>query len=62
LLLGLATTIDFVLTALNAPMPIYALGGFKIPLMIVWTFWIGLSLARDPRWGAQGNRGADLAR
>jgi len=62
LLLSLATTIDFVLTAVNAPMPIYALGGFKIPLTIVWTFWIGLTLVRDPRWGTQGDRGAGLAR
>jgi hypothetical protein len=51
LLLGLATTVDFVLTALNVPWPIYALGGFKIPLTIVWTFWIGFSIVRDPRWG-----------
>jgi hypothetical protein len=61
-LLSLAATIDFVLTALNAPMPIYALGGFKIPLTIVWTFWIGLTLVRDPRWGAHRDRGAGPAR
>ena len=37
LILSVATAIDFVLTALNAPFPMYALGGFKIPLTIVWT-------------------------
>ena len=46
LLLGLATGVDFILTVLDAPMPIYALGGFKIPLTIVWTFWIGATLLR----------------
>ena len=49
LLLAAATLIDFVLTALDAPWPIYALGGFKGPLTIVWTFWVGLALVRDPR-------------
>lgn len=49
LLLGLATAIDLVVTALNVPWPIYALGGFKGPLTIVWTFWVGLALVRDPR-------------
>lgn len=51
LLLAAATAIDFVLTVLDAPMPIYALGGFKIPLTIAWTLWVGLSLVRDPAWG-----------
>lgn len=50
LLLGVAATIDFVVTALNAPWPIYALGGFKIPLTTAWTFWVGLSLLRDRPW------------
>jgi hypothetical protein len=54
LLLSLATMVDFVLTALNAPMPIYALGGLKIPLTIVWTFWIGVSLVRGPGSGTPG--------
>lgn len=62
LLLGLATLIDLVVTALNAPWPIYALGGFKGPLTIAWTFWVGLTLVRDPRWGAQRDRDAGLAR
>jgi hypothetical protein len=49
LILGVAAAVDFVLTLLDAPMPIYALGGFKIPLTNVWTFWIGASLLRDPK-------------
>jgi hypothetical protein len=56
LLLGIATTIDFVVTALNAPWPIYALGAFKGPLTIVWTFWLGLALLLDPRWSAPRDR------
>ena len=52
LLLGVAAAVDFVLTALNAPMPIYALGGFKIPFTIVWSLWLGVALLRDPRLGS----------
>lgn len=52
LVLGVSAAVDFVLTALNAPMPIYALGGFKIPLTIVWSLWLGLALLRDPRLAA----------
>ena len=48
LLLGLTAAVDFVLTVLDASMPIYALGGFKIPLTVVWTFWVGWTLVRDP--------------
>lgn len=48
LVLGFSAAVDFGLTVVNAPMPIYALGGFKIPLTIVWTFWLGVSLLRDP--------------
>ena len=48
LVLGAAAVVDFVLTAVGAPMPIYALGGFKIPLTIIWSFWLGVSLLRDP--------------
>ncbi len=51
-LLGVAALVDFVLTALHAPMPIYALGGFKIPLTIAWSVWVGLALVRDPALGA----------
>ena len=46
--LGVAAGIDLVLTLLDAPMPIYALGGFKIPLTTIWSFWLGVSLLRDP--------------
>ena len=52
LLLGASAAVDFVLTALDAPMPIYALGGFKIPLTIAWSLWLGVALLRDPRLGA----------
>lgn len=48
--LGVAAAVDLVLTVLDAPMPIYALGGFKIPLTIAWTFWMGASLVRDPKF------------
>lgn len=48
LLLAGATALDFVLTAAQAPMPIYALGGFKIPLSMVWNFWVGISLISRP--------------
>jgi hypothetical protein len=51
LLLGVAATLDFILTALHAPMPIYALGGFKIPLTIAWSFAVGIALVRDPPLG-----------
>ena len=46
-LLGVSAAVDFVLTALNAPMPIYALGGFKIPLTIIWSLWLGIALLRN---------------
>ena len=52
LLLGVSAAVDFVLTALNAPMPIYAFGGFKIPFTIVWSLWLGVALLRDPRLAA----------
>lgn len=48
LVLAAATAVDFVLTAAHAPMPLYALGGFKIPLSMVWTFWVGMSLLGRP--------------
>lgn len=48
LLLGVAAAMDFLVTALNAPWPIYALGAFKLPLTLVWTVWVGLSLLRRP--------------
>ena len=51
ILLGVAAAIDFVLTIVNAPMPIYALGGFKIPLTMVWSVWLGVALLRDPTLG-----------
>ena len=41
LLLGVAAALDFVLTVLDAPMPIYALGGLKLPLTTLWTFSVG---------------------
>jgi len=59
LLLGVATAVDFVLTAVKAPMPLYALGGFKIPLTMVWSFWVGLSLVSEPRLDVQKLRDAD---
>src|SRR5688500_16428368 len=62
LILAVAAAGDFVLTALEAPMPIYALGGFKIPLTIAWTFWVGISLVRDVGWRVQRAGDADLAR
>lgn len=55
IVLGVSAAIDFVLTALNAPMPIYALGGFKIPLSIAWSLWLGIALLRDQRFGAPRN-------
>ena len=57
LLLGVAAAMDFVLTVLDAPMPIYALGGFKLPLTIVWSFWIGGVLLLDPLLGRDRQRG-----
>lgn len=56
LALAVSAAVDFVLTALNAPMPIYALGGFKIPLTIVWSLWLGFALLRDERFGAPRGR------
>ena len=49
ILLGVAAAIDFVLTVVDAPMPLYALGGFKIPLTIAWELWVGAVLLRDPQ-------------
>jgi hypothetical protein len=48
LALGVAAAVDFVLTVLDAPMPIYALGGFKIPMTSLWSLWAGVALLRDP--------------
>ena len=48
MVLGVAAGVDFVLTAVRAPMPLYALGGFKIPLTMIWSFAVGMSLLRDP--------------
>ncbi len=48
LLLGVATIFDFVVTGLNAPMPIYILGAFKLPLTVAWSLWVGLTLLRSP--------------
>ena len=48
LLPGVAAALDFVLTVLDAPMPIYALGGLKLPLTALWSFWVGGALLRDP--------------
>lgn len=62
LLLGVAAAIDFVVTALNAPMPIYALGAFKLPLTTAWSFWVGLSLVRGPAWGTRHRSDAGLTR
>ena len=28
--------------------PLYALGGFKLPFTMIWTFWIGWTLVHDP--------------
>jgi hypothetical protein len=50
LLLGVATLLDLVVTALDAPMPLWLLGAFKLPLTVAWTLWVGLSLIRDPAW------------
>lgn len=51
LALGVAAGVDFVLTALDAPMPIYALGGFKIPFTMIWSIWLGVTLLSDPMLG-----------
>lgn len=52
-LLGVATLFDLVVTGLNVSMPLYLLGAFKLPLTVAWSFWVGLTLIRDPRWGAR---------
>lgn len=62
LLLGIAAAIDFIVTALNAPSPIYALGAFKGPLSMIWTFWIGLTLLRRPLVAPPERRDADMTR
>ena len=61
LILSAATAVDFVLTALNAPFPLYALGGFKIPLTIVWTFWVGAALMRGRLSGRGSPTGVSSA-
>jgi hypothetical protein len=48
LLLGVAAAVDFILTALDAPFPLYALGGFKLPFTMIWTCWVGWALVRHP--------------
>lgn len=48
MLLGVATVVDFVVTSLDAAGPFMALGGFKIPLAVVWTLWVGWTLVREP--------------
>jgi hypothetical protein len=59
LLLGVAAIIDLLVTVLNAPMPLYVFGAFKLPLTTAWTFWVGLTLVREPRRGAQPVSGVD---
>jgi len=46
LLLGVAVTIDLVVTVLDASMPIYAIGALKLPLTAAWSFWVGFVLVR----------------
>lgn len=62
LLLGVATLFDLVVTGLNAPMPLYLFGAFKLPLTVAWCLWVGLSLIRDRRWGARRPSDAGQAR
>ncbi|MEO6295129.1 MAG: hypothetical protein ABIP01_05085 [Candidatus Limnocylindria bacterium] len=47
--LGVAAAVDYLLTALKAPMPLYALGGFKIPMTMVWSLWPASAFSAD-RW------------
>jgi hypothetical protein len=57
--LGVAAGVDFVLTAIDASMPLYALGGFKIPMTMIWSLALGISLLRRPIGGdtEHGGRG-----
>ncbi|HUS20443.1 MAG TPA: hypothetical protein VMZ66_00345, partial [Aeromicrobium sp.] len=59
LVLGVATIIDLVVTVMNASMPLYLLGAFKLPLTTAWTLWIGLTLVRDSRWSAERSLDGD---
>jgi hypothetical protein len=59
IILGIAAAVDFVVTLLNLPFPVYALGGFKIPLANVWAFWVGIELLRDPTLGMAADSDAD---
>lgn len=47
LALGIAATIDLVVTILDAPLPWLAVGGLKLPLTTVWSVWIGVLLIRQ---------------
>lgn len=46
LALGIATVVDFLVTLLDVGMPLLALAGLKLPLSMVWSFWIGVALIR----------------
>ncbi len=48
LVLGVAAALDLVVTALDVPWPLLALGALKGPLTIGWTFWVGIALGRRP--------------
>ena len=46
LLLGVVAAVDLVVTLADAPQPWLAIGGLKIPLTNLWSFWIGAALVR----------------
>src|SRR5262245_22371570 len=54
ILLGVATAVDFVVTALGLGQPWLVLGGLKLPLSTVWSVWIGVLLIRSATRGGTG--------
>jgi hypothetical protein len=53
LALGVATAVDLVVTALDLGLPLLALGGLKLPLSTLWSFWIGVVVLLDAAGGAR---------
>ncbi len=44
IVVGIAALLDGIVTLLDLPLPFLALGALKLPLAILWNFWIGIAL------------------
>ncbi|GAC1671068.1 MAG: hypothetical protein NVS9B9_29310 [Ktedonobacteraceae bacterium] len=44
IVVGIAALLDGMVTLLDLPLPFLALGALKLPLAMLWNFWIGIAL------------------